>query len=173
VTGALALLRPRSAGPELTADERFAWRIRRLSVVAVLALGAIFGMWAAITERQTAAGILLGSAWLGMPSILWTSLRWPALRYLLTVPASLAITGMLVAALFGPPGGVLGRAGWLITLSGLLVGGTLGAWLWYRWFPVPRVLDDPFSRTRWLLVGVHIALVTGGLALMAVELLRR
>jgi hypothetical protein len=57
--------------------------------------------------------------------------------------------------------------GWLTTTAGILLGGGLGAWFWYRWFPVPASLEDPCSRARWLLIGVRVALIVAGLLLVA------
>jgi hypothetical protein len=50
------------------------------------------------------------------------------------------------------------------------MGGGLGLWLWYRLLPVPAALDDPGSPGRWLLIGVHVALVVGGWLLAATAL---
>lgn len=51
--------------------------------------------------------------------------------------------------------------------AGVLMGGVLGLWFWYRPAPVPLRLDDPFSRGRWLLIGAHVALIVVGMMLAA------
>jgi hypothetical protein len=55
--------------------------------------------------------------------------------------------------------------------AGVLFGGVLGIWFWMRLLPVPPALDDPFSRGRWAMIAIHIALIVAGLALAATSLL--
>jgi hypothetical protein len=59
----------------------------------------------------------------------------------------------------------------VLVTAGVLLGGVLGLWFWYRLLPVPAALDDPFSRGRWTLIAVHVSLIVVGLVLAAVELL--
>ena len=56
--------------------------------------------------------------------------------------------------------------GWLLITLGILLGGALGAWFWFRWFPVPRLFDDPYGVPRVALVGVHIGLVLIGMTMV-------
>jgi hypothetical protein len=51
----------------------------------------------------------------------------------------------------------------------MLLGGFLGIWFWFRWLSVPELLDYPFSRGRWLLIGVHVALIVTGLIVVGVR----
>jgi hypothetical protein len=50
--------------------------------------------------------------------------------------------------------------------AGVLFGGMLGVWFWFRWLPVPRGLHEPFSRARWGLIGVHVSLIVAGIGLV-------
>lgn len=58
-----------------------------------------------------------------------------------------------------------------MTTAGVLMGGVLGLWFWFRLVPVPRFLDDPFSPGRWALVTAHIILIVAGLGLIAFSLM--
>jgi hypothetical protein len=151
-------------GPELSDDVRFARRVRRLVAVSAVALGAIWLLWATTLETSPLVGVGLLSGWLLMPSILWLSLGRSLLRYLLVVPASLVTVSLLSICVSSLPSDLLARIGWLLVTSGILLGGTLGTWLWYRWIPVPSALSDPFSPSRWLLIGVHVGLISIGIA---------
>jgi hypothetical protein len=157
-------------GPvELTADPSFARRIKRLIYVSFFAL---FALWGLATETTEGAALwLLFGAWLLMPGVLAASLRWPRLRYLLTVPAVMAGSGLLVICLDALPDDALGRTGWILATAGVWFGAALGSWLWYRWLPVPKLLDAPFSKARWVLVAIHIALIVAGGGLVAAGLL--
>jgi hypothetical protein len=53
--------------------------------------------------------------------------------------------------------------GWVLIAVGLLLGGLLGGWFWFRWAPVPRVLDEPFAPARWWLIAVHVGFICAGL----------
>lgn len=150
-------------GVEMTSDVAFAGRVRRLSAVSSVALGVISLL--AITTTDVGSGVvgLLATGWITMPAVLVASLRHPRLRYLLTVPSSLVSLGLLVTAVTydGP---VLAALGWWLMTAGVLLGGALGGWFWFRLAPVPARLDQPFSRARWSLVTIHVALIAGGAA---------
>lgn len=154
-------------GIELSDDARFAGRVRRLSAVSVVALGSVWLLWATTLETSPLVGIGLLGGWLLMPAILWLSLRRSLLRYLLVVPASLVTLSLLSICVGSLPSDLLARIGWLMVTSGILLGGTMGMWFWYRLAPVPSVLHDPFSASRWLLIGAHVGLVSVGIAAIA------
>lgn len=155
-----------ASGVELTADRLFAHRIRRLIVISTVALGAIFGL-AFADDAEMWMLVLLGIGWATMPTILALSLRRPLLRYALLVPASAVSIG-LIGLTLGAPGATGG--GWLLITLGILLGGALGAWFWFRWFPVPRPFDDPYGTPRVALVGLHIGLVLIGMAMVVAGL---
>jgi hypothetical protein len=159
----------RLAGVELTADARFAARIRRLIVISLVALAALLALATATVRVPVAAGAALAGGWLLMPACLALSLRRPRWRYALVVPATLVSAGLLAICAVALPQAPLARAGWLLATGGVLVGGLLGGWFWFRWAPVPRQLDDPFCTGRWIGVGLHAALVTAGIALVALS----
>lgn len=154
-------------GVELSADPAFAGRIRRLARTAVVALGLI---WLAAVGTGV-AGPLLGTAlfagWVLMPALLWASLPRPRLRYALVLPSALVSFSLLAICLGGLPGDPLASAGWLLMTGGILLGGLLGFWFWFRLLPVPAALDAPFAPGRWLLIGLHVAGIVIGLALVA------
>jgi hypothetical protein len=155
------------SGVELSADPRFAGRIRRLAGTSVVALGLIWGLAARI-DAHPAVGLALAAGWLLMPLTLWLSLRHPMLRYGLIVPSALVGLALVALCATALPGDPLARAGWLTLTVGILVGGGLGGWFWFRWLPVPAALDDPFAPGRWLLVAVHVGLVCAGLLMVGV-----
>ncbi len=154
------------AGVELSADPGFAGRIRRLAGTSVVALGLIWLLAARRLDAHPAVGVALASGWLLMPVVLWSSLRRPRLRYGLIVPSALVSLALLAVGATALPADPLARAGWLTLTAGILVGGVLGGWFWYRWRPVPAALDDPFAPGRWLLVAAHVGLVCAGLLMI-------
>jgi hypothetical protein len=145
----------------MTADELFAGRVRRLVGVSSVALGVIFWLAYDAVGGAWGAAAMLGAAWVTMPLVLASSLRRPHLRYLLVVPASLASIGLLAVAVEFD-GTATASLGWWLVTAGVWLGAALGAWFWFRWVPVPRPLDQPFSTARWRLAGSHIALVSTG-----------
>ncbi len=155
-------------GVELSADPAFAGRIRRLARTAVVALGLI---WLAAVGTGVAGPVLgagLFAGWVLMPTLLWLSLRRPRLRYGLVLPSALVSFSLLAICLGGLPDDQLASAGWVLMTVGILLGGLLGFWFWFRWLPVPASLNAPFSPGRWLLIGLHVAGIVIGLGLVAV-----
>lgn len=154
---------------ELTADRAFTKRVARLSIVSALMLGVIWSAASVSRQVHPAIGYLLASGWILMPVVLLASLRRPMLRYALVVPATLVTVG--VAAMSAAFGGSDGRAatGWALVTSGVVLGDALGLWFWFRLLPVPRALGDPYSRGRWGLIALHVALVVSGLVVLRVN----
>ncbi len=156
------------AGPtslEMTTDPRFLRRIKRLILVSAVALGFICLLVLSTEEvGWVPAGLIIGG-WVSMPVLLACSLWWPQWRYLLTVPAGMVSTSLFVVALESDGSGSA-RLGWWLMTAGVLAGATLGTWFWYRWVPVPKNLDEPFSSGRWVLIGVHAGLILIGSGLV-------
>ena len=158
---------PRRVPVELTSDPPFERRVRRLALVSAVALGLVWGLAVTTLAAPAAVAAAFAAGWLLMPLILVASLAHPRLRYALVLPASLVSIGLLVVCIGWLPGDPAAAAGWLLLLGGVAFGGTLGLWLWYRLLPVPPALDPPFSRGRWILVGIHVVLIVVGLGLAA------
>lgn len=156
---------------ELTADRRFAGRVRRLALTAVVALGLIWAMAITTLDAPPIVGIALAAGWATMPTILFASLPRPRLRYALVVPSTLVGMGLLAISARWLPANAITATGWLLMTAGILLGGLLGLWFWFRLVPVPEPLDDPFSPARLALIGVHIALIVIGMGLAATGLL--
>ncbi len=152
------------SGIELTADRLFTNRVRRLVAISAVALGVIWGL-AFAEEASTWILALLAVGWVSMPTILAASLNRPAVRYALVVPAGAVSIGLIGMVMIAPEETA---AGWLLIAAGILLGGFLGVWFWFRWLPVPRILDDPFDWPRLALVGLHLALVLVGAVFVAV-----
>ena len=110
--------------------------------------------------------LLLAAGWITMPTVLRASLRYPGLRYVLSLPATL-VAGSLTAlsARLPNPDGTSAVGWWMVTAS-LWFGAVLGMWLWFRWLPVPARLTDPFGTARLALVAIHIGGVLIGIALV-------
>jgi hypothetical protein len=153
-------------GTELTSDRFFSRRVKRLVVVSAVALGVILALGVA-DEAPTWALALIATGWVVMPLLLWMSLRRPRRRYLLVIPATCVSLGLLAITASSP---AATRTGWLLITAGILIGGTMGMWFWFRWAPVPRILDDPFGWGRMTLVAVHIALILAGISLVVSNL---
>jgi hypothetical protein len=154
------------SGVELTANRLFEHRIRRLVVVSTVALGVVWGL-AFASDAPTWVLVLVAIGWVLMPTVLAFSLRRPRVRYALLVPASAVSIGLVGMTLAAPDST---DVGWLFITLGILVGGTLGAWFWFRWLPVPRALDDPYGTPRVALVGLHTGLVLIGVAMVVAGL---
>jgi hypothetical protein len=102
-----------------------------------------------------------------MPATLFASLLVPALRRWLIVPATLITAPVVAIGVGWLPGRPAADLGWALIAGGLLLGGVLGGWFWFRWAPVPVVCADPFGGVRWGLIAVHVGLICVGLALAA------
>ena len=152
---------------EMTRDPRFGIRVIRLAATSVVALGLIWGFQFETLHTPAFVSISLAAGWALMPVLLIASLRWPVARYGLAIPSTLVGVGLIVICLTTlPTDWGAARVGWLMVTAGVLMGGVLGLWFWFRLAPVPRSLDNPFSPGRWTLVAVHIVLIVMGLALI-------
>ena len=156
---------------ELSTDPRFSGRVRRLALTSVVALGIIWGLAAATLEVPSLINAGLAAGWLLMPSILVASLADARWRYALVVPASLVGSCLFAISLAWRPEPPLAAVGWVLMTGGVLLGGLLGLWFWYRLVPVPKSLDDPFSPGRLGLIRAHVVLIVIGLLLAASPLL--
>lgn len=156
---------------ELSADPAFARRVRRLGLVSLVALGAVWGLSVATLAAPPLVDGALLAGWALMPAILFASLSRPMLRYGLALPATLVTLGLLAIVLGWLPASAPAAVGWMLILAGVALGGGMGLWLWYRLLPVPAALTDPFSPARWLLIGVHVAVIVTGIALAGTALL--
>ena len=164
----------RQTSLEMTGDARFGVRVIRLAATSAVALGLIWGFQFATLHTPALVGISLATGWALMPVLLTASLRWPVARYGLALPSTLVGVGLIAICLTAlPTEWGAARVGWLITTAGVLMGGVLGLWFWFRLAPVPRFLDDPFSPGRWTLVALHIVLIVVGLALIGFSLSSR
>jgi hypothetical protein len=152
----------RRPGPEMTGDPQFGRRIKRLVAVSAIALGLITLFVATVADDPGwLPPTLMAGGWVLMPTILAYSLRRPSLRYLLALPAGAVSAALvLVSVRFADPGWA--TAGWWMMTAGVLMGGSLGMWFWYRLAPIPQALDRPFSPGRWALVATHIGLISVG-----------
>lgn len=155
---------------ELSADPAFARRVTRLVWVSATALGIIWLLARTSAPSLTLAHAAIAAGWALMPATLALSLRRPRLRYALVVPASLVSLGLVAVIVVAPSVSAVQRVGWILVTTGVLFGGTLGMWFWFRWMPVPAGFESPFSAGRWLLVAAHISTVTVGLAIVALSL---
>jgi hypothetical protein len=154
-------------GIEMSDHPLFLPRVRRLASVSSIALGVIWLLAIGTTEPHSIAidGALL-AGWILMPTVLWSSIRHPEMRVLVFVPSALVTVGLIALCLAALPEDSLVREGWLLVTGGILLGGFLGGWFWFRWFPVPASLDAPFSSPRWMLIGLHVAMILVGIALV-------
>jgi hypothetical protein len=157
---------------ELTSEPEFARRVIRLALTSSIALGLVWMLAVVTLDLRHSLSVSLMLGWILMPSILFFSLRRPRLRYALAIPSALVGIPLLIICATELPTDHIARTGWLFLTAGILSGGLLGIWFWFRWLPVPVSLDAPFSRGRWSLVGLHVALVVSGLVLISVAALR-
>jgi hypothetical protein len=155
---------------ELSDDPAFAGRIRRLAATAMVALGVIFGLAVLTLEAPPIVGAALAAGWASMPAVLVASLRRPRLRYALVVPSTLVGLPLLAIWAAWLPADPLAASGWLLITTGILLGGVLGVWFWFRLLPVPPQLDDPFAPGRIGLIRAHVALIVVGIGLAATGL---
>jgi hypothetical protein len=146
----------------MTADPRFTARVKRLVAVSAVALGLISLLVAMVTTDSGWYRTALAAAgWVLMPTLLGYSIRHPRWRYLLSVPTAAVSAALVLVATDAADSG-WATAGWWLMTGGVLTGGLLGAWFWYRWLPVPRRFDDPFSPGRWALVAAHTGVIVAG-----------
>lgn len=157
------------AGMEMSADPRFLPRVRRLTAVSAVALGVIWVLAVTTLDAHPVIELALLTGWLLMPMVLGASLRWPGVRAAVAAPATLISAALLVVCITDLPENGPARLGWILTTVGVMFGGVLGAWFWYRWFPVPSSLEAPWSPGRWILIGVHVAAIVGGIALISLD----
>jgi len=159
-------------GVELTAHPAMTARVIRQAAVSTVWLGLIFWLAAAALDANATIVAALGAGWVLMPSVLALSTRRPLLRLALVVPAGLISTALIAAVATALPDDTTSRVGWVLVTVGVLAGGVLGCWFWYRLFPVPPALDAPLAPGRWALIAFHVALVVVGIALAALGHLR-
>jgi hypothetical protein len=164
-------LRGRAVPVELSADARFAGRVRRLALTATVALGVIWGLAVATLDVPPALELALLLGWILMPAILLASLADPRWRYGLVLPSSLVGLPLLAICGYWLHPSPIAAVGWVLVTAGILLGSLLGLWFWYRLIPVPSALDDPFSPSRWMLISVHIAFIVVGLVLASTPLI--
>jgi len=152
---------------ELSAASSFSRRVRRLGLVSLVGPGLIW--WLAATRLAVPPELLtvLFVGWWLMPAVLFASIPFPALRPLLIAPATLITAPVLAIAVWWPPDRPVAALGWGLIVVGLLLGGVIGGWFWFRWAAVPAALDDPFSPARWGLIVVHVGCIILGFALAA------
>ena len=128
-------------------------------------LGVITLLAALSPQSKPLALGLLVAGWILMPTTLDLSVQRPRLRYALAVPAALVAAGLISVAT-SSPGWSMATIGWWLLTAGVLFGGTLGMWFWYRWMPVPHDLDNPFSVRRATLIVVHVGMILVGITLI-------
>lgn len=151
------------------ARSRFDRRVIRLAATSVVALGLIFALWAVARPGGSIVGVALGAGWVLMPGLLLLSLKRPLARYALVAPATLVSAGLVAIATANPGPPPIEETGWLLMSAGVLLGGLLGAWFWFRLLPVPRRLQDPFAFGRWALIAVHVGFIVVGMSLVAIS----
>jgi hypothetical protein len=152
---------------ERSADPSFSRRVRRLGLVSLVAPGLIWWLAATRLTAPPALLVTLLAGWWLMPTVLFASIPLPTLRPLLVLPATLITAPVLAIAVWWPPDRPVAALGWSLIAVGLLFGGIMGGWFWFRWAPVPAALDDPFSPTRWSLIAIHVGCIILGFALAA------
>jgi hypothetical protein len=151
---------------ELTADRRITRRVKRLSVVSAVVLGLIWALASWTLDAPPAVEVALMVGWVLMPLTLVASLWRLTARYWLVLPSTLVSLGLLAISIGWLPAEPAAAGGWLLATAGVLLGGAMGLWLWFRVLPVPAALDDPGSTGRWTLIAVHVALVVAGVVLV-------
>lgn len=134
-------------------------------MVSGIMLGLITLLAALSADASPLVVAALSLGWILMPTLLHISMARPRARYLLALPATLVAVGLLSLASNLDAGSVVVSGWWLVT-AGVLFGGGLGTWFWYRIMPVPESLDDPFSIGRITLIAIHVALILVGLGLV-------
>ena len=156
----------RSIPVELTDDRRITRRVKRLAGTSAVALGLVWVLATTTLGTPPVVDFALFSGWILMPTVLVLGLRRPAIRYWLVVPSTLVSLALLAISMAWLPPEPVAATGWLLTTAGVLLGGVMGAWFWFRVVPVPTSLDDPSATGRWAFIVVHVALITTGLLLV-------
>ena len=158
---------PQPVPIELSADPRFARRVKRLGRVSLVAPGLIW--WVAATRLAIPPILLIAllAGWWLMPAVLFVSIPLPSIRPLLNVPATLITVPVLAIVAGRFSGQPIAGLGWILIAVGLLLGCVSGGWFWFRWAPVPDAFNDPFTPQRWQLIVIHVALICSGLVLAA------
>jgi hypothetical protein len=156
----------RSIPVELTDDRRIASRVKRLAATSAVALGLIWALAARTLEAPGPVVAALAAGWILMPAALVGSLWRPGIRYVLVVPSTLVGVALTAIAVAWRPADPVAAAGWMLMATGVLLGGAMGLWFWFRVVPAPRIFDDPFSTRRWALIALHVGLVVTGLVLV-------
>lgn len=141
-------------------------RIRRLAIVSTVALGIIWWLARRDGLAAPATDAALFAGWLLMPATLLLGLRERRSLPLVAVPSTLVTLGLLAVSVASMSDGNASSAGWLLVLTGVLMGDALGAWLWFGYLPVPQAFRDPHALGRLLLIAAHVALILGGLAVV-------
>ncbi len=155
----------------MSGDPEFARRVVRLALTSVVALGVIFLLGVVTGSGAGWIGFALGLGWVLMPALLLLSLNTPGLRYALVVPATLVSVALVAICAGSHAISPAAWAGWLMTTAGVLLGGVMGAWLWFRMLPVRVRLQNPFGPARWALIATHVGLIVFGMVLIALSLL--
>jgi hypothetical protein len=156
----------RSIPVELTADPRMTRRVKRLGATSAVALGLIWGLAVATLRVPVPIQAALAGGWIMMPAVLVASLWRPLIRYWLVVPSTLVGLALVAIAAGWLPADPAAAVGWSLITIGVLLGGVMGLWFWFRVVPVPGRLDDPSSSERWAVILLHVALITTGLLLV-------
>lgn len=151
---------------ELTSDPRVGGRVKRLSLVSAAMLGLIWVLAVTTLEAPVIVEAALLAGWILMPVTLVVSLSVLGARYWLALPSTLVSLGLLAIVIGWLPAEPLPAMGWLLVTVGVMLGGAMGLWLWFRVLPVPAKMDDPVAPGRWVLIGVHIGLVVAGALLV-------
>lgn len=154
---------------ELTGDPAFRRRVIRLAATSAVALGLIWWLARSTLRAGPAVEGVLVPGWVLMPGILTASLWWPRLRYALVVPSALVTVALVAICLTSLPVDPVLSVGWLLITAGVLLGGAMGLWFWFRWMPVPLKLADPFSPGRWAIIRLHVGLVVIGMVLVGLR----
>ncbi len=142
--------------------ERLHGRVRRLATVSAVALGIVWWLSCEVDGAGLGEHAALIAGWLLMRATLVASLFDARARFLLALPASLVSLAVVRLAWLEFP-----SAGWTSLALGILLGGVLGAWCWFRWAPLPAALEDPSGPGRRALIAVHVTLIVAGILLVA------
>jgi hypothetical protein len=166
--GVIHLVLHRPVPVELTDDAWVGRRVKRLAATSAVALGLVWALSVTTLETPLLVDGALALGWISMPLVLIVGLRRPSARYWLILPSTLVSLGLLAISIGWLPDDPVAAAGWLTVTVGVVLGGVMGAWFWFRVLPVPTALDDPSTAGRWAFITVHVALIVTGLILVIV-----